>query len=136
MFGLQLLRPSVTAAGRTVSRFPPPLPGCDAMQRGKCLFLGDRYLFLLPSRTQCEYCRQFLHGYHTLWSHGEHRTTSVATVPVLPLSHLPCSFQYDLRMLNAGISGVFVCRAADPFLRDSCPTRNFKRRNKSLLTLP
>lgn len=36
----------------------PPLPGSEAMGRGRRLFLGDYYLFLSHSRTRCECCRQ------------------------------------------------------------------------------
>lgn len=53
-----------------------------------------------------------------------------------PLSHLPCLFQYAyVQMFQfMNLSDAFVCRA-DPLLNYSCPTFNFKERNKGVFSL-
>lgn len=84
---------------------------------------GQLFLFLLHSRTQCECCRQFLHCYHTLWSHGEHRTMCVATVPVLPLSRPP-PLLIPIRPPGAPTWGSFRCVCVEqgpPFVSDAVP---------------
>lgn len=78
-----------------------------------------------------------LHCYHTHWSHSGCQAAPAASVPVLPLSYLPCFFQYAyLHMPLCMYLQVCLCWARNPLLSYSCVTSyKFKGKNNGVFSL-